>query len=101
MSVRRQILCAAVLAGLAAACGPGGAAGPVRSPMRASELAQRELRSAGLDEAVIDARRQGERWVVTTRRRETSMAGHLVTVDAASGQVTVQRYWSVELGRRR
>ncbi|RAK60098.1 hypothetical protein DJ021_09910 [Phenylobacterium hankyongense] len=102
MSVRRPLLCAAVLAGLlAAACGPAGPAGPVRSPMRASELAQRELRAAGLDEAVIDARRQGDRWVVTTRRRESSMAGHLVFVDARSGQVTVKRYWSVELGRRR
>ena len=69
--------------------------------MRASEIAQGELRAAGLDEEVIDARRLGDAWVVTTRRQETSRAGHLVTVDAGTGKVTVERYRSVELGRRR
>ena len=99
MTLRHHLLSAAVLAGLAAACGD--ASGPVRTPMRASEIAQGELRAAGLDEEVIDARRLGDAWVVTTRWRETSLAGHLVTVDAATGKVTVERYRSVELGRRR
>jgi hypothetical protein len=100
MSGGRQLLSVAVLLGLLAACGRGGAAGPVRSPMRASEIAQRELRAAGLDEAVIGVQRQGGAWVVTTRRKETARAGHLVTVDAASGKVTVERYRLVEIGRR-
>jgi hypothetical protein len=101
MSLRHHLLSAAVLAGLAAGCGGSGSAGPVRTAMQASEIAQGELRAAGLDEEVIDARRLGDDWVVTTRWRETSLAGHLVTVDAASGKVTVERYRSVELGRRR
>jgi hypothetical protein len=50
---------------------------------------------------VIDAQRQGDAWVVTTRWRETPRAGHLVTVDAASGKATVERYRSVDLGRPR
>ena len=101
MSLRHQVLSAAVLAGLAAACGGPGSSGPVRTALQASEIAQRDLRAAGLDEEVIDARRLGGAWVVTTRWRETSLAGHLVTVDAGSGKVTVERYRSVELGRRR
>ena len=101
MSFRHQVLSAAVLAVLATACGGSGSSGPVRTALQASEIAQRELRAAGLDEEVIDARRWGDAWVVTTRWRETSMAGHLVTVDAARGTVKVERYRSVELGRRR
>jgi hypothetical protein len=101
MSFRHQVLSAAVLAVLPAACGRADLSGPVRSPMRASEIAQRDLRAAGLDEEVIAAERQGDAWLVTTRWRETSVAGHLVTVDAASGKVTVERYRSVELGRPR
>jgi hypothetical protein len=101
MSLRRQVLSAAVLAGLAAGCGRAGASGPVRTALQASEIAQGELRAAGLDEEVIDARRLGGAWVVTTRWRETSAAGHLVTVDAGSGKVRVERYRSVELGRGR
>lgn len=98
MSVRRQGLSGAVLAVLLAACGDAGVAGPVRTALQASEIAQRELRAAGLDEQVIDAQRQGEAWIVTTRWRETARAGHLVTVDAATGKVRVERYRSVELG---
>jgi hypothetical protein len=101
MFLRHQVLSAAVLAVLAAACGGSGSSGPVRTALQASEIAQRDLRAAGLDEEVIDARRLGGAWVVTTRRRETSMAGHLVTVDAVRGTVRVERYRSVELGRRR
>ena len=96
MSVLRRGLSGAVIAVLLTAC--GGANGSVRTALQASEIAQRELRAAGLDEQVIDAQRQGEAWIVTTRWRETSRAGHLVTVDAASGKVTVERYRSVELG---
>jgi hypothetical protein len=99
MSVRGQLAGAAVLALLTTACGPGGPSGPVRTALQASELAQRSLRSAGLDEQVIDARRQDGHWLVVTRWRETSMAGHLVTVDAKTGAVTVERYRSVQLGR--
>jgi hypothetical protein len=98
MSVRRQGLTGAVVALLLTACGPADLSGPVRSPMRASEIAQRELRAAGLDEQVIAAERMGDAWVVTTRWRETSRAGHLVTVDARTGKVTVERYRAVELG---
>jgi hypothetical protein len=79
------------------ACGRHGPAGPVRTPLQASEIAQRTLRGAGLDEQVVAAQRQGAGWIVTTRRPETSLTGHLVTVDAASGKVTVERYRSVEL----
>jgi hypothetical protein len=98
MSVRRQGLSGAALALLLAACGDADVAGPVRTALQASEIAQRELRAAGLDEQVIDAERLGDAWVVTTRWRETARAGHLVTVNAATGKVTVERYRSVELG---
>lgn len=101
MSVRRQGLRAAVVAVLLTGCGRAEVSGPVRTPMQASEIAQAELRGAGLDEQVIDARRLGDAWVVTTVRQETSRAGHLVTVDAGTGKVTVERYRSVELGRPR
>ena len=100
MGVRHQGVGVAVAALLLAGCGGSDLSGPVRSPMRASEIAQRELRAAGLDEEVIAADRQGDAWVVTTRWKETSRAGHLVTVDAATGKATVERYRSVELGRR-
>jgi hypothetical protein len=99
MSVIRQVL--GGLAVLLTGCGRADLSGPVRTPMQATEIAQRDLRAAGLDEQVIDARRLGEAWVVTTRRPETWRAGHLVTVDAATGKVTVERYRSVDLGPRR
>ncbi|MGH6963179.1 MAG: hypothetical protein ACREE0_01715 [Phenylobacterium sp.] len=83
---------------LLAGCGGAERAGPVRSPMRASEIAQAELRAAGLDEQVVGAERLGDAWVVTTRWKETARAGHLVTVDAATGKASVERYRSVELG---
>jgi len=97
MSIRGQFLAAAALVALLAGCGRGEPSGPVRTPMQASEIAQRTLRSAGLDEEVVDARRQGGAWIVITRWRETSAAGHLVTVDARSGKVSVVRYRSVLL----
>lgn len=81
---------------MVAACGPP-AAGPVRTPLQASEAAQRALRAAHLDEQVIDARRQGDAWVVITRWPETSLNGHLVTVEAATGRVRIERYRTVEL----
>lgn len=92
----RPLLSAALCLALAA-CGRREPAGPVRTPLEASEVAQQTLRAAGLDEEVVAAQRQGGGWIVTTRRPETSLAGHLVTVDAASGKVTVERYRSVEL----
>jgi hypothetical protein len=96
MLLRRQILSLAALA-LLAACDRGPPSGPVRTAEQASEIAQDVLRSAGLDEEIIDCRREDGAWVVTTRWRETSMAGHLVTVDAASGKAAVERYRSIEL----
>lgn len=101
MSARIQSLVCAALLLLLSACGPGEPAGPVRSPMQAVERAQHALRAAGLEEQVIDARRQDGAWLVITRWPETSMAGHLVTVDAETGAVTVERYRSVQLGRAR
>jgi len=102
MSLRALVLAAVAAALLAPwGCGPHPSAGPVRTPLDASQRAQDALRSAGLDEDVIDARRQGPDWVVTTRWRETSMAGHIVTVDAGTGAVKVERYRSVQLGGRR
>lgn len=70
----------------------------MRTPMQATEIAQRTLRAAGLDEEVVDAERQDGSWLVTTRWRETARAGHLVTVEAATGKVTVERYRTLELG---
>jgi hypothetical protein len=101
MSGRLQRLGCTALVLLLSACARGESSGPVRSPMQAIERAQHELRAAGLDEEVIDARRQNGGWLVITRWRETSMAGHLVTVDAETGAVTVERYRSVQLGRSR
>lgn len=98
MGLRRQLLAAAAVAGLLAACGRPAPPGPVRTAMEASEIAQNALRSAGLDEEVIDSRRADGAWIVTTRWRETSLAGHIVTVDAASGQARVERYRSIQLG---
>lgn len=98
MQPSRPFLIAAALSlGLAACERQSEAAGPVRTPLQASEIAQRTLRKAGLDEQVVAAQRQGAGWIVTTRRPETSLTGHIVTVDAASGKVTVERYRSVEL----
>lgn len=97
MRVRSPLVVAA-LGVLVAACGRGEGPKPVRTPMEAAEAAQRSLRQAGLDEQVVDVQRQDGAWLVTTRWRETSVAGHLVTVEAASGRTSVERYRSVELG---
>jgi len=80
-----------------AACGRPQPSGPVRTPLEASEAAQRALRAAHLDEQVVDARPQGDAWVVITRWPETSLNGHVVTVDRASGRVRMERYRTVEL----
>lgn len=90
-------LSAAAAALVLAGCGRHPPAGPVRTPMQAGEIAQHTLRSAGLDEQIVAVQRQGGSWLVTTRWRETSLAGHLVTVDVATGQVRVERYRSIEL----
>ena len=101
LQLSRPLLSAAAVLCLAlAGCGRHEPAGPVRTALQASEIAQRTLRKAGLDEQVVAAQRQGAGWIVTTRRPETSLTGHLVTVDAASGKVTVERYRSVELAPR-
>lgn len=93
----QRLGCCAILVLVLSGC--GGSAGPVRSPMQAAEVAQRALRAAGLDEEVIDSRRQGDAWLVITRWHETSMAGHVVTVDARTGKAVVERYRAIELGR--
>jgi hypothetical protein len=90
-------LTAALAALLLAACGRGPPSGPVRTPMQANEIAQDALRSAGLDEQIIDCRREDGAWLVITRWKESSMAGHLVTVDAGTGAAKVERYRSIEL----
>lgn len=95
----RRLIVAPLCLGLAlAACQPPPKTGPVRTALEASAAAQRTLRAAGLDEQVLDVRREDGAWLVTTRWPETSTAGHLVTVDAATGQARVERYRSVELG---
>jgi hypothetical protein len=85
---------------LLTACGRPAPGGPVRTPDEASQIAQRALKSANLDEEVVGVDRQGPAWVVTTRWRATSVAGHLVTVDAASGAVRMERYRTLQLGGR-
>src|SRR6516165_2555717 len=99
MSGRAPLLgLALVAATLVSACARHERPGPVRTPLEASEIAQRALRSAHLDEQVVDARREGDAWVVITRWPETSLNGHLVTIDGASGAVRMERYRTVELG---
>lgn len=100
MSVAR--LARLTLAGafaLLAACGRAEVSEPVRTSDEANDVAQRALRSAHLDEEIVDTQRQGGAWIVTTRWRESSAAGHLVTVDAASGKVTVERYRTLQIGK--
>jgi hypothetical protein len=96
MSARHPLMALAV-ALLLAGCGQRAPHGPVRTPMRAGEIAQQTLRAAGLDEAIVDVRREEGAWMVVTRWRESSVAGHLVWVDAATGRTRVERYRSVEL----
>ena len=85
---------------LLSACGRPEGPHQVRTALEASEAAQRALRAAHLDEQVVDARRQGDTWIVITRWPQTSLNGHLVTVDGASGAVRMERYRTVELGPR-
>src|ERR1700741_3183294 len=94
---RSRLLIAVSAAALLAGCGRDQPSGPVRTPLEASEIAQRALRSAHLDEQIVSAERSGDAWVVTTRWPETSLAGHIVTVDAASGTAKVERYRTVQL----
>lgn len=94
------LIAAAFMAASGAACGRSEPSGPVRTPLEASEIAQRALRAAHLDEQVVDARRQGDAWVVITRWPQTSTNGHLVTVDRETGAVRMERYRTVELGSR-
>ena len=98
MPSRHSRLAALLITGLVAACGRAEPAGPVRTPEQARGIAERSLKAAGLDEEVIATARQGQAWIVTTRWRESSVAGHLVTVDAATGKVTFERYRTLELG---
>jgi hypothetical protein len=99
VSVRwSQLLVVASLCALLTACGRAKPSGPVRTPNEAVDIAQRALRSAHLDEEVVSAERQDGAWVVTTRWRESSVAGHLVTIDAATGKARMERYRTLQLG---
>jgi hypothetical protein len=71
--------------------------GPVRTADDAADVAERALRAADLDEQIVSTDRQGGAWIVTSRRPETSLVGHLVTVDAASGRITMERYRTLQL----
>jgi hypothetical protein len=83
---------------LVAACGRSERPGPVRTAEDAARVAHDALSSANLDEEIISVDRSDGAWMVTTRWRQTSMAGHLVTVDAASGAVRMERYRMLQLG---
>lgn len=96
---RAFALCCAVT--LLAGCGGPAPGGPVRTPQEASAVARRALAAAHLDEEVVDVERQGDVWIVTTRWRETSAAGHLLTVAAPNGAVSFERYRSLQLEGRR
>jgi hypothetical protein len=97
MSVARSTLALAAVA-LLTACERAAPAGPVRTAEDATRRAERALDQAHLDEEVSGVDREGDAWIVTSRWRESSVAGHLLTVDAATGKVTMERYRSVELG---
>jgi hypothetical protein len=88
---------AAPMLALLAACGRAEPGGPVRTEDQARAVAQRALNAAHLDEQIVDAEREDGAWLVTTRWRETPAAGHLLTVDAASGRVRFERYRTLQL----
>jgi hypothetical protein len=81
-----------------AACAPSP---EVRTPFRAVEVAQATLREAGIREHAVASSKRGGSWVVITRSEKNARMGHVVTVDAATGKVSVERYHSVQLGRDR
>ncbi len=93
--VRLLILAHALV--LLAACGRPEPGRPVRTPAEAAEVARQALKSARLDEQVVSVEQQDGAWIVTTRWRDTSVAGHLLTVNAADGSVKFERYRTVQL----
>ena len=82
---------------LLAACGRAEPGRPVRTPAEAAEVARQALKSAHLDEQVVGVEQQDGAWIVTTRWRDTPVAGHLLTVNAANGAVSFERYRTVQL----
>jgi hypothetical protein len=74
------------------------AGSPVRTADDARAIAEQALERAHLDEEVVSAERTHDGWIVTTRWRDTSVAGHLVTVDASNGKVSFERYRTIQLG---
>lgn len=93
---RKPILLAAAL--LLAACAPRGG-DKVRTSFQAVEAAQRSLRAAGIDEQVAASDRHGAVWIVLTRKGDSrNRVGHVVTVEAATGKVSFDRYQSVQIG---
>lgn len=98
-AARRRLLIVAHALALVAACArPAELHGPVRTADQARAIAGQALAQAHLDEEITGVERQDGAWIVTTRWRETSAAGHLLTVDAASGKVGFQRYRTLQLG---
>jgi len=93
-----RLIVAAAFA-LLAGCGRAELSGPVRTPGDADEIARRALKSAHLDEEIVSTERYDGAWLVTTRRRESSAAGHLITIDAASGAPSFERYRTLEIGQ--
>lgn len=98
--VRRPRLIVAGAFALLAACGRAEPSGPVRTSAEADQIAQRALRSAHLEEEIVSTERRNGAWVVTTRWRESSLAGHLVTIDAESRKITFERYRTLQIGER-
>ncbi|HEY8574004.1 hypothetical protein [Phenylobacterium sp.] len=82
---------------LLAACARSGPT-EVRTPMQAIEAAQAALRAGGLNEQVVAANRTGTVWTVITRSKKSAKAGHVVTVEAATGKASYEPYHSVQLG---
>lgn len=92
--IRVQALAALLLL---AACS-GAEPTEVRTPIRAVEVAQANLRAAGLDEQVVSSNRHGPVWTVVTRSAKSPKAGHVVTVEAATGRVSFEKYQDVQIG---
>src|SRR5690349_8136891 len=96
-ATRLSTLIAAGALALLAGCGRAEVSGPVRTASEADDVARRALRAAHLDEEVVGADRQGGAWIVTTRWRENSFGGHLLTIDAANGKVVFERYRTLQI----
>lgn len=84
-----------VLALAVTACSPSKEVG---TPFRAVEVAQATLRQAGVHEQAVASSKRGGSWVVITRSEKSHRVGHVITVDAATGEARVEKYHDVQLG---